>query len=140
MCYIGPFSISKLLREPVMYIHLDRRKRAVSVVLGVLTLVGVATLLAWDAFPERFPARSHDILGAFPLAMIALAYLVYRSAHRPPVREWLKAIILAAAFLLWAANQLWPTLPTAILFNDLAIGLFVLDVFLMMIGWPAASR
>jgi hypothetical protein len=27
----------------------------------------------------------------------------------------------------------------ATLFNDIAIGLFVLDVFLVMIGWPATS-
>jgi hypothetical protein len=25
------------------------------------------------------------------------------------------------------------------LFNDMAIGLFVLDVFLVMIGWPSTS-
>jgi hypothetical protein len=50
-----------------------------------------------------------------------------------------KAILLAVAFLFWAANQLWPELPQATLFNDLAIALFVLDVFLTMIGWPAAE-
>jgi len=71
--------------------------------------------------------------------MIASAYLVYQSAHRPPFREWVKAILLALAFVLWAANQLWPDLHQAVLFNDMAIGLFVLDVFLVMIGWPASS-
>jgi hypothetical protein len=34
------------------------------------------------------------------------------------------------------ANQLWPDLPQATLFNDIAIALFVLDVFLVIIGWP----
>jgi len=53
--------------------------------------------------------------------------------------EFAKAIMLAAAFLFWAANQLWPALPQATLFNDIAIALFVLDVFLVMVGWPAAS-
>ena len=51
-----------------------------------------------------------------------------------------KAILLAAAFLFWAANQYWPNLPEATLFNDIAIALFVLDVFLVMIGWPLASN
>jgi hypothetical protein len=46
--------------------------------------------------------------------------------------------MLAIAFLCWAANQLWPGLRRATLFNDIAIALFVLDVFLVMIGWPAA--
>jgi hypothetical protein len=71
--------------------------------------------------------------------MIALAYLVYQIAHRPPRMEMVKAILLAVAFLFWAANQLWPGLPQATLFNDIAIGLFVLDVFLVIVGWPATS-
>lgn len=51
----------------------------------------------------------------------------------------MKAVLLSVAFLFWAANQLWPDTPQATLFNDLAIALFVLDVFLTIIGWPAAS-
>jgi hypothetical protein len=122
-----------------MYSRIDRAHRVVPVILGLFTLGGVGALFTWDAFPEHFPARAHDFLSAFPLAMIAFAYLVYQSAHRPPFREWLKAAMLAAAFFFWAANQLWPDSRHAVLFNDIAIGLFVLDVFLVTIGWPAAS-
>ena len=71
--------------------------------------------------------------------MIAIAYLVYQSVHRPSGKEWLKAILLAVAFLFWAANQCWRDPRQAMVFNDIAIALFVLDVFLVMIGWPAAS-
>ena len=81
---------------------------------------------------SRFPRRISAVT-------IAFAYLVYRSAHRPPFRELLKTIMLVAAFVFWAANQLWPDSPHAMLLNDIAIGLFVLDVFLVMIGWPATS-
>jgi len=122
-----------------MYIRLDRAHRALAVALGVLTLVSVGMLFLWDAAPRLFPARSHDFLGAFSLATIASAYLVYQVAHRPPVRDLAKAILLAIAFLFWAANQLWPDSPRATLYNDIAIGLFVLDVFLVIIGWPASS-
>jgi hypothetical protein len=122
-----------------MYIRLDRAHRALPVILGVVTLASVGVLLAWDAYPGLFPARAHNILGAFPLAMIAVAYLVYQSAHRPARLEVVKAILLAVAFLFWAANQLWPDLRQATLFNDIAIALFVLDVFLVMVGWPATS-
>jgi hypothetical protein len=117
-----------------------RGPQALSVALGILTLLGVGFLLIWDAFPERFPLNAHDFLGAFPLAMIAFAYLIYQCAQRPPFREWVKAVLLAAAFLFWAANQLWPNLRQAVLFNDIAIGLFVLDVFLVTIRPPAALR
>lgn len=122
-----------------MYTRLDRTHRAIPVLLGVVTLAGVVSLLVWDAAPGMFPAGAHAWLGALPLAMIAVAYLVYQSVHRPSAMEWLKAILLAVAFLFWAANQWWPNPHQAIVFNDIAIALFVLDVFLVMIGWPAAS-
>jgi hypothetical protein len=96
-------------------------------------------LFIWDVLPALFPDRAHDYLGAFPLGMIAVAYLVYQSAHRPPFRESVKAAMLAAAFFFWAANQFWPDSHYATLLNDIAIGLFVLDVFLVMVGWPATS-
>jgi hypothetical protein len=96
-------------------------------------------LFVWDVDPALFPTYAHDVLGAFPLAMIAVAYLLYQSAHRPTPMEWVKAIILAVAFLFWSANQFWPDPHQAVIFNDIAIALFVLDVFLVMIGWPAAS-
>ena len=122
-----------------MYIRLDRAHRALAVVLGVVTLASVVILFVWDAQPGWFPARTHDYLGAFSLTMIAVAYLVYQLAHRPPAKELAKAVMLAVAFLFWAANQLWPNAPQATLLNDVAIALFVLDVFLVMIGWPPTS-
>lgn len=122
-----------------MYSRLDRAHRALPVIFGIVTLADVAVLLVWDAFPQIFPAHSHDYLGAFSLAMIAVAYLAYQMVHRPPVRELIKAVLLAIAFLFWAANQLWPDSPRTTLYNDIAIALFVLDVFLVMIGWPPTS-
>ena len=56
-----------------MYIRLNRTHRVLPVILGVVTLASVGVLLAWDAFPRLFPARAHDVLAAFPLAMIAFA-------------------------------------------------------------------
>ena len=122
-----------------MFIRLDRAHRALPVLLGVLTLASVVALFVWDAAPRLFPPRSHDFLGAFSLTMIAVAYLAYQVAHRPSAKEWAKAIMLAVAFLFWAANQFWPDSPRAVLYNDIAIALFVLDVFLVIIGWPSTS-
>src|ERR1700733_13125304 len=106
-----------------MYIRLDRAHRALPVLLGIVTLADVGVLLVWEAFPRFFPARSHDFLAAFSLALIAVAYIVYQIAHRPSRLEFVKAIMLAAAFLFWAANQLWPDSPQATLYNDIAIAL-----------------
>lgn len=113
--------------------------RSLPVILGVITLGGVALLLVWDANPGIFPRGAHDVLGAFPSAMIAVAYLLYQGVRRPGRMEMAKAILLAVAFMFWAANQFWPDAPQATLFNDIAIALFVLDVFLVIVGWPVTS-
>jgi hypothetical protein len=112
-------------------------QRAVPLTLGVATLAGVGLLLLWDILPKLFPAGSHAFLAAFPLAMIAGAWLVHEATRRPARWEVVKAVLLASAFLFWAANQLWPTLRQATLFNDLAIALFVFDVILAILGGPA---
>ena len=122
-----------------MRLRLDRAHRALPVALGAFTLAMVAALLLWDFAPRLFPPRTHQFLGAAPLTLVALAYLTYQSVRRPGAAELLKAVLLAIAFLLWAANQAWPDAAVATLLNDLAIGLFVLDVFLVMIGWPRTS-
>jgi hypothetical protein len=110
--------------------------RALAWSLGVATLASAAVLLAWNVAPARFPARAHDVLGALPLAAIAVACLAHQAARPSGWRDTLKAALLAAAFLFWAGNQLWPDHPRAVLMNDLAIVLFVLDVFFAIVGWP----
>jgi len=120
-----------------MLIRLDQAHRRVPLVLGAIALASIVVLMTWDIFPKLFPSRAHDVLGAFPLALIAFAYLAHQSVIRPERRDLAKAVLLAVAFLLLAANQLWPDLRQAMLFNDLAVGFFVLDVFLAIIGWPS---
>ncbi len=119
--------------------HLDRAHRSALMSLGVITLGSVFLLLVWDIDPKLFPVRAHNLLGALPLALIAVAYLLYQSVRRPGAAELFKAVLLAIAFLLWAANQFWPESTRATLYNDLAIALFVLDVFLVIVGWPSGS-
>jgi ABC-type Fe3+-siderophore transport system permease subunit len=131
---------SALVVSAFMVPYLRRFPQYVPMVLGVTALASVGALAAWNFFPALFPPHAHDLLGAFPLGVIALAYLAHQVVVRRPERKDLaKAILLAIAFLSWAANQLWPELPQAGLFNDAAIALFVLDVFLAMISRPPSS-
>ena len=120
--------------------RLNRGQRSVPFVLCLITLASVLVLLVWDALPRIFPTRAHNVLGALPLALIALAYLAYQAIRRPTAQELTKAILLSIAFLLWAANQFWSDMPYARLLNDMAIGLFVLDVVLVIVGWRASSH
>jgi hypothetical protein len=117
--------------------------RFIPLSLGVMTLAGVALLFAEDAAPRLFPSGSHRLAAAFSLTAIAIAYLIFQCARRDVSigpGGIAKAILLAAAFLFWSANQWWANLPQAGLFNDIAIGLFVLDVFLAMAGRPAQTN
>ena len=115
-----------------------RLMRALPLGLGGLTLLSVALLLAWDALPETFPEKAHLVLGAAPLALIAVTYLAYQIlVARASAPRLFRAILLAMAFLFWAANQALGEAPLATLMNDLAIALFVIDVLLTMAVWPA---
>jgi hypothetical protein len=112
---------------------MSQRLRLIPIVLGGMTLVSVVLLIVWDVAPSLFPSRAHDVLGALPLALVALAYLAHQAVRRPRLGDLGKAILLALAFLFWAANQLWPDLAAATVFNDVAIALFVLDVFWVLV-------
>jgi hypothetical protein len=113
--------------------------KPVSIALAAVTLASVALLLVWDASPGLFPAGSHNVLGALPLGLVAVAYLAFQGYRRPRPLEFMKAALLALAFAFWAANQALPDRSTATLFNDLAIALFVFDVFLVIVGWPTRT-
>jgi hypothetical protein len=115
---------------------LRRLHRTLPTALGVLTLVSAALLLGADALPTLVDRKAHDVLGAFPLALIAIAYLGHQSVLRPAPKELLKTVMVAVAFLFWAANIMWPEPWLAMIFGDMAIVLFVVDVFLVIIGWP----
>lgn len=93
-----------------------------------VTVATLLALLAWDVVPSAFPARAHDALGAVPLAAVAVVCVLQALVRRVSRRELVKSVALAAAFLFWAANQLWPESPRATVFNDLAIALFVADI------------
>jgi hypothetical protein len=115
----------------------SRIQSALATIVGGLALLSAMLLLTCDVSPSLFPSNVHDILAALPLVLVAFGYLLFRAATRAQPVVWAKALILALAFLFWAANQICVVRATATLFNDIAVGLFVLDVFLVIIGWPS---
>jgi hypothetical protein len=125
--------------NPKMKKHLDRLQRLFPLTLGFVSLLLAVPLLLQDAWPRAFSARAHALLGALPLALIAVAYLIFQFRRRPGREELFKAVLLSIAFFFWAANQYWADSRFATLFNDIAIALFVLDVFFVLAGWPSTS-
>ena len=108
--------------------------------VAIASLVALVPLLVWDAAPGSFPVHAHDPLGAIPLAIVGVACLAYPLSRKARPAEVAKAGVAAAAFFAWAANQYWPDHPKATLMNDVAVALFVLDVVLAVLGWPAPTE
>ena len=104
----------------------------IPLLLAGFSLAGIVALLAWDIHPQHFPANSHAVLGAFPLAMIGFAWLARQAFQNASCREWLKAALLAAAFFFWAVNQCLRDAHAATICNDIAIALFVLDLVVVI--------
>jgi hypothetical protein len=117
---------------------MSRSSPSLRVALGVVTLASLGPLIVWDVSPGAFPARAHQVLAATPLTVVALALLVHQGIRRVAPMEFAKAILSAVAFVFWAMNQLLPDDPRATLFNDVAVAAFVLDVVLVILGWPSA--
>jgi hypothetical protein len=116
----------------------SRVQRTLPPVIGALALLSVGVLLICDASPRLFPANVHDTLATLPLVLTAIAVLFQAIRRARPV-EWAKALVLALAFFFWAASQIWVQRETAMLFNDVAVALFVLDVVLVIAGRPAET-
>jgi len=89
-------------------------------------------LLVADALPDALGSESHAVVSALPLALVALAYMLHQPTRRPTLGQAVKAALLCAAFLLWAAAQVRPSLPVAV--NDAAVALFVSDLALVVGG------
>jgi hypothetical protein len=104
--------------------------------LGAATLVVTVPLLVWDAAPSAFPRGAHGPLAAVPLTVIGVALLVHQRL-RGSRSDFLKAWISAIAFFSWALNQIVPDERWAMICNDLAVTAFILDVALVILGWPA---
>jgi predicted lipid-binding transport protein (Tim44 family) len=99
--------------------------------LGSAAAIAIAgVLLATDVLQVGTGRDAHALISALPLACIAVAFLLHQPVRRPTRGQAVKAGLLSAAFLLWAAYQLQPSLPVFV--NDLAITLFVLDVGLVI--------
>ena len=109
-----------------------RPVRAVTVLLIGAALVGSLVLLVLDAWAGFRESDARRVISAIPLVAIALACLAFHATWTPSPLDLLKRVLLSAAFLFWAANQLFPDEGWAPVANDVAIALFVLDLGLIL--------
>jgi hypothetical protein len=106
--------------------------RAVTVLLLAVALASSAVLLGLDLSEGFREGDARRVVSALPLIAIALACLAFHATWTQEPLDLLKRVLLSAAFLFWAANQLFPAAGWAPVANDLAIALFVLDLALIL--------
>jgi hypothetical protein len=106
--------------------------RTVTVVLLAVALAGSLLLLGLDVSPGFREGNARRVVSAMPLIAIALACLAFHATWTPEPLDLLKRVLLSAAFLFWAATQLFPRAGWTAVANDMAIALFVLDLALIL--------
>ena len=75
---------------------------------------------------------AHAWLSALPLALAGLAFALLQFRLKPDRVTLAKRLLLAAAFIFWAIDQLLPPGPLAIFIGDAVISAYVIDLYWMM--------
>jgi uncharacterized membrane protein len=85
-------------------------------------------------------SQAHAWLSALPLALAGLAFALLQISLKPDRRTLAQRLLLAAAFIFWAIDQLLPPGRLATLIGDAVISAYVLDLFWMMQDQTESKR
>lgn len=110
------------------WIHSQLVTFLVSILARLSLLAAVILLLASQFFGNGM----HGYLSSLPLALAGIGYALLQIQLKPPVRTLLKRLLLAAAFVLWAVDQLLPDGRIAVFIGDVVIAAYVADLFWMI--------
>jgi len=100
-------------------------------VVGLLTKCALAcsALLLLSSLPFISARADNAWLSSLPLALMGVAYAVLQIRLRPGRQTLMKRLLLAAAFIFWAIDQLLPAGPIATFMGDAVVSAYVLDLF-----------
>jgi hypothetical protein len=73
--------------------------------------------------------RAHAWLSSLPLALAGAAYAVLQIRLRPGRRTFVRRLLLAGTFILWAIDQCLPPGRLAAVIGDVVVSAFVLDLW-----------
>ena len=108
----------------------SRTRRSLLVpILAKCAWLGAGVLVIGNQF---VPAELHAYLSSFPLALAGLGYILLQVHLKPPRGTLLKRLVLAAAFLLWAAVQFLSPGRVSVFLGDVVIAAYVVDLFWIM--------
>ena len=107
-------------------------------ILAKLSLVAAFVLLLSNLRFTMTPA--HAWLSSLPLALAGLAFALLQVLLKPTRGTLFRRLLLAAAFVAWAADQLLPAGYLATVVGDAVISAYVLDLYWMMRGEQEARK
>jgi hypothetical protein len=89
----------------------------------------------------QFPrAPIHTWLSSLPLALAGIAFAVLQLQLKPIRAVLWRRLLLAAAFILWAIDQVMPPGRLATCLGDVVISAYCLDLYWMMRGEQEARK
>jgi hypothetical protein len=94
----------------------------------MLIALACAGMLLLSNLPD-ISTRQHAYLSSVPLALAGIGYAILQFRVRPPRATLLKRLLMAATFVVWAADQLLPPGPLARFIGDIVIAAYVLDLY-----------
>ncbi len=77
---------------------------------------------------------AHLRMGSPPFILIGLAFIAYQLSQSCPWRQRVKGLLLGVAFALWGSEQFLPASSWLTLMDDIVIGIFVVDLGVIVAG------
>lgn len=119
---------------PNMKARLRQPFPRLAIFLAVIALLSGAVLLSLDFLTHFTDHRFHAAASAIPLILIGLSWLCLHPGLAAHPIQFLKRLIAVVAFVLWGFDQMLPAGWLATTIGDVVIGLFVLDMALIVRG------
>jgi hypothetical protein len=107
--------------------------RSLSALLLLSALVGLATLLVFDAWNHLRLTSVHQRVGALSFILIGVSYISLQLSSGRPWRERYKGLLLGLGFLFWGSEQFLPPGPVATALDSLVVLIFVSDLGLVIV-------
>ena len=112
---------------------MSRSLYGLSLLLLIASWAGLTGLLMTDGFHHLRFTSTHQRLSALALIFVGLSYAAFQFAAVRKRTDRVKGVLLATAFVLWGSEQFLPASPLMTLIDSLVIGIFVVDISLVIV-------
>ncbi|MEI7533620.1 MAG: hypothetical protein WCK57_04570 [Verrucomicrobiae bacterium] len=108
--------------------------RKLSIILLSLSVISFVILWKHDIQNGFQYDTTHLRMGSPPFIFIGLAFIAYQLGRSCSWHARIKGLLLGAAFALWGSEQFLPATRWLTLMDNLVIGIFVVDLGIIVAG------